>query len=222
MDIKRNKSKEDSLDSLFASSDDKEIKQNTQKSVKVTPKNNKEILPKNKNQINNETKKEPNITNKRKINDVLKSDVESSSRKSWYDFTSKYAYEFEHDAKKAKKEKIVKKGKYMFLYKHGGKRDDYVSLIPDSNDKSNVKKKKKDRDPNLPKKFKTAFFQFMHEERDKAKKKFTEIKSNKELMQKLGETWKNMGEDKKKKYVEMGKKDKEKYDIAMKEYKSKQ
>jgi hypothetical protein len=37
-------------------------------------------------------------------------------------------------------------------------------------------------------------------------------------MQKMGELWKNMSDEKRKKYVEMEQKEKEKYDIAMKDY----
>lgn len=211
MDKKKNQQKGDSLDSLFASSnygdevEDKSIKEE------------KNIKEKSENKLKEDSKK-------RKINDVLKPNTKKEKNNkqengNWYNFTSKYAYEFEYDAKKAKREKMEKDGKYLFLYKHSGKNKDNVSTKENNNNRK--RKNKKSRDPNFPKKYKTAFFQFLHEERDKAKKKFTEIKNNKELMQKLGEIWKNFSTEKREKYVNMEKKDKERYDLAIKDYKEK-
>jgi len=196
--------KKDSLDSLFASSSSDEG--NLNKIKNDTDKDNKkhtklQHVPNNDNKFKNQKI----VSKKRKINEVLKDQTNENNIS--YNFTSKYAYEFEEDYKKAKREKINKDGTYMFLYKYSGQME-----------QDRKGKVKKARDPNEPKKYKTAFFQFLHEERDKAKKKFSECKNNKELLKKLGEVWKNMSDDNKKKYVEMEKKDKEQYDIVLKEY----
>ena len=196
--------KKDSLDSLFASSSSDEG--NLNKIKNDTDKDNKkhtklQHVPNNDNKFKNQKI----VSKKRKINEVLKDQTNENNIS--YNFTSKYAYEFEEDYKKAKREKINKDGTYMFLYKYSGQME-----------QDRKGKVKKARDPNEPKKYKTAFFQFLHEERDKAKKKFSECKNNKELLKKLGEVWKNMSDDNKKKYVEMEKKDKEQYNIVLKEY----
>jgi len=191
MDKKKNQQKEDSLDSLFASSynDNDEVEDKPTKEEKnIKSKNIKEKSENKINENNKKTDAKKEYYKKRKINDVLKSNTnkEKANKQkndNCYNFTSKYAYEFEYDAKRAKRKKIEKDGRYLFLYKHSGKKEDYVT----TNENNIVKGKRKNnkiRDPNLPKKYKTAFFQFLHEERDKAKKKFTDIKTNKELLQK--------------------------------------
>jgi len=226
--------KKDSLDSLFASSDSDsdEEKENTKKckpSIQLPEKSKKDdnipkkgndsIKTENKEHIQQKTNTNKN-NKKRKLNKGesklvgLKNNQQQNNNK-LFEYTSKYAFLYEEDAEK--EENKTKKGKYMFLYRYPGKKEDY----PNGHHYKKVhdtKRKKKDRDPNAPKQPLTAFFCYMKEEREKAKKKFTEIKKNKELMMKLGEIWKEMNPEKKQKYVDMAKKEKERYEKKKKEY----
>jgi len=76
---------------------------------------------------------------------------------------------------------------------------------------------KKAKDPNMPKRNKSAYFFFCDEKRPEMKAKYPDYKVT-ELAKKLGEAWKALDEDDKKEYNESAKKDKERYEKQKKEY----
>jgi len=81
------------------------------------------------------------------------------------------------------------------------------------------KKKKKARDPNLPKRPKTAFFFFMDVMRPKVTKEFPNLKVA-ERAKYLGRKWQELTDEEKKPYLEANAAAKEKYKEAMIEYKA--
>lgn len=85
-------------------------------------------------------------------------------------------------------------------------------------DKMKMKAKK---DKNLPKKPKSAYFFYCDEKRpallDKAKKKGGKVNIG-EIAKELGQMWRKLKADKKKKYETLNAKDKDRYEKAMEEY----
>ena len=88
---------------------------------------------------------------------------------------------------------------------------------PASSPKAGSKKKKKD--PNAPKRAMTSFFYFSKEMRPKVKEENPEMTFG-ELGKKIGELFRGLSADEKEKYEELAKKDKERYQREMAEYKS--
>lgn len=239
MNHKKDDKKGSSLDSLFGSTSGEDNEQRNDKrnksgpSIQLPNKNKKEshdtLSLKKRNNDNTESKEGKKVNKKRKLDieenketKTAKNGKENGNHLSQY--TSKYAFLYEEDAKKQHDNEsitIKKGGRYMFLYKYRGKKEDYPNGH-NNNHKvikvCNEQKKKKNCDPNAPKRPQTTFFYFLQEERDKAKKKFTDIKTSKELMKKLGEIWKGMGGEKRQKYNDIYKKEKERYGIERKEY----
>jgi len=83
------------------------------------------------------------------------------------------------------------------------------------------KKRKKKRDPNLPKRPKTAFFFYMDVMRSQVAKEHPEMKVS-ERSKLLGQKWRGLTDDEKKPYAEQNVIAKEKYKEAMIEYKQNQ
>jgi len=81
------------------------------------------------------------------------------------------------------------------------------------------KKKKKARDPNLPKRPKTAFFFYMDVMRPQVAKEFPDLKVA-ERSKLLGRKWKELTDEEKKPYLEENAVAKEKYKEAMIKYKA--
>jgi hypothetical protein len=85
-------------------------------------------------------------------------------------------------------------------------------------DKMKMKAKK---DKNLPKKPKSAYFFYCDDKRppllDKAKKKGGKVNIG-EIAKELGQMWRKLKADKKKKYETLNAKDKDRYEKAMEEY----
>ena len=85
-------------------------------------------------------------------------------------------------------------------------------------DKMKMKAKK---DKNLPKKPKSAYFFYCDEKRpallDKAKKKGGKVNIG-EIAKELGQMWRKLKAEKKKKYETLNTKDKDRYEKAMEEY----
>lgn len=71
--------------------------------------------------------------------------------------------------------------------------------------------------PNPPKKPLTAYFRYLADNRESFKKKHPE-EPEKRIMSLLGEAWKTVPENAKKKYEEAYQKDKKKYDEEIKDY----
>ena len=220
---KKQSSSDDELDSLFASSDDNNEKKETKisdlKSSNIKNEKTKSQEKEDNKILQSSCNKESNPTNKkkRKLNDVLKE--ENNDDDQWYVYTSKYAFQYEEDIPRTKKDGTYKnnKGKYLYLYKYQGKRKDY----PNGYNHTNIfegKKKKKQRDPNAPKAAQNAFFYFLNEDREKARKKLTECKTNKEFLKKMGEVWKGLSDEKKQKYMDIAKKEKNRYEKEIQDY----
>ena len=76
------------------------------------------------------------------------------------------------------------------------------------------------KDPNKPKRAKTAYLYFCNERRPLIKKEFPEYKMV-DLSKKLGELWQKLKENDRKKYKELAEKDKERFLEESDEYKNK-
>ena len=95
----------------------------------------------------------------------------------------------------------------------------------DSSEDEGASKKKKGKkgakkDPNAPKRALSAFMFFSQEMRPKVKEENAEASFG-ELGKLIGVAWKNVSEEEKKKYEDMNKEDKERYDKEMAAYKAK-
>ena len=76
------------------------------------------------------------------------------------------------------------------------------------------------KDPNKPKRAKTAYLYFCNERRPLIKKEFPKYKMV-DLSKKLGELWQKLKENDRKKYKELAEKDKERFLEESDEYKNK-
>ncbi|OUC45858.1 HMG box [Trichinella nativa] len=81
------------------------------------------------------------------------------------------------------------------------------------------KRKRNKKDPNAPKRALSAFFFFSHAERPEVQKSHPDWKVG-QLAQELGRMWKALNDEQKRKYEEMAIKDKARYELEMKDYKS--
>jgi len=79
--------------------------------------------------------------------------------------------------------------------------------------------KKKQKDPNQPKKAKTAYLFFSAEKRGEVKKNNPDL-SNKEIMTELGQMWSSLSKEDKKEFEEKATEDKERYAREYEEYSS--
>eukprot|EP00005_Dracoamoeba_jomungandri_P006114 CAMPEP_0174251592 /NCGR_PEP_ID=MMETSP0439-20130205/1359_1 /TAXON_ID=0 /ORGANISM="Stereomyxa ramosa, Strain Chinc5" /LENGTH=314 /DNA_ID=CAMNT_0015331935 /DNA_START=27 /DNA_END=971 /DNA_ORIENTATION=+ len=79
------------------------------------------------------------------------------------------------------------------------------------------RKQKKIKDPNLPKRPLSAYLFFCQEKRGELKEQQPD-KSFTELAKLLGEKWREMSDEEKSKYVEMGERAKEEYKVALQHY----
>uniref|UniRef100_A0A914CW44 FACT complex subunit SSRP1 n=1 Tax=Acrobeloides nanus TaxID=290746 RepID=A0A914CW44_9BILA len=82
---------------------------------------------------------------------------------------------------------------------------------------SKTKKGKKDKDPNAPKRATTAYMIWFNENRTKIQKEGDSVA---DTARRAGKLWKEMGDAEKKPYDEKAKKDKERYEREMKDYKA--
>eukprot|EP00164_Ancoracysta_twista_P003831 GFYU01005140.1.p1 GENE.GFYU01005140.1~~GFYU01005140.1.p1 ORF type:complete len:771 (-),score=292.95 GFYU01005140.1:79-2391(-) len=110
-------------------------------------------------------------------------------------------------------DKKTKKGKG----KGKGKKAD----SDDSDDDGKKKKKKPKKDPNAPKRPSNPFMLFANDNRDKMREENPQMKMG-EIAKELGKKWASVDSDTKSKYEEQAKEAKEKYAVALKEYKQKQ
>lgn len=78
---------------------------------------------------------------------------------------------------------------------------------------------KKEKDPNAPKRFLSAYMFFANENRDTVKAENPDATFG-GLGKLLGEKWKSMDENDKKPYEDMAKKDRERYEKQMETYRS--
>ena len=90
---------------------------------------------------------------------------------------------------------------------------DLKKLIPKSS------KNKKVKDPNAPKKATTSYFVFMSEVRSKVKEENPNLKTQ-EHSKIMGQMWRDMDSEDKKKYEELAEKDKQRYKDEMETYSS--
>lgn len=77
--------------------------------------------------------------------------------------------------------------------------------------------KKKKKDPSKPKRAMSSFMFFANEHRPVVRKEHPDLKIT-DVGKKLGEMWKALDDDKKKKYIEMANKDKDRYKGSMEKY----
>jgi hypothetical protein len=89
-----------------------------------------------------------------------------------------------------------------------------LSKVLSASGRSSGKKKK---DPNAPKRWRSGYILFCQAEREKLKKNKPTLSAT-ELTSELGAMWKALSDNKKKRYVEESKKDRERYDEEMKSY----
>ena len=89
-----------------------------------------------------------------------------------------------------------------------------VSKLLSGSSKGSLRKKK---DPNAPKKARSAYILFCSENRAKLQKKSPELNTT-QLVSKLGEMWKSASDKEKAKFAELSKKDKERYEKEMENY----
>uniref|UniRef100_A0A6B2LIQ4 HMG box domain-containing protein n=1 Tax=Arcella intermedia TaxID=1963864 RepID=A0A6B2LIQ4_9EUKA len=95
-----------------------------------------------------------------------------------------------------------------------------------SDDSSSKKKKKpkkkrakKEKDPNAPKPAANAYMLFQKERRAEIKSQNPNLKAVTEIAKKLGEMWRGMTEEEKKKYTKQAEQDKERFKKETEEYK---
>eukprot|EP00201_Polytomella_parva_P011999 CAMPEP_0175062378 /NCGR_PEP_ID=MMETSP0052_2-20121109/14136_1 /TAXON_ID=51329 ORGANISM="Polytomella parva, Strain SAG 63-3" /NCGR_SAMPLE_ID=MMETSP0052_2 /ASSEMBLY_ACC=CAM_ASM_000194 /LENGTH=87 /DNA_ID=CAMNT_0016328395 /DNA_START=46 /DNA_END=309 /DNA_ORIENTATION=+ len=85
--------------------------------------------------------------------------------------------------------------------------------------KAVTKKEKKEKDPNAPKKPCGAYMWFCKEKREGVKSENPEM-SVTDIGKRLGQLWKESSEEEKQRFHALAKKDKERYDKELAEYKS--
>lgn len=88
-------------------------------------------------------------------------------------------------------------------------------------DSPNKRGKKREKDPNKPKRATSAYFYFLSDCREEAKRKGKSISKIAEFTKECSELWKNMGAGQKKKFDDMAAADKARYDNEMAKYKGK-
>ena len=91
---------------------------------------------------------------------------------------------------------------------------DQVEEDPVKDDKVKKKVKKKDKDPNEPKRPTTAFFFFTADIRQEVKEANPDLKVS-DLAKIHGEKWRNLSDEGRQKYLEMNVADKERYNKEM-------
>jgi hypothetical protein len=132
----------------------------------------------------------------------------------WKELSEKKKAKFEARAKAAKEEYEKKKAVY------NPPSLEVLASLPENNKKPRGKGKgKKEKDPNAPKKNKSAYLFFSMDKRAEYKEAGTEL-SNQELMRQIGDDWKSISPRGKKKYETMAAEDKERYKAEMEEYSS--
>jgi hypothetical protein len=80
-----------------------------------------------------------------------------------------------------------------------------------------VKKSKKSKDPNAPKRAKTSYILFCVSKRDEIKESNPDM-SAKDIIKELGTMWRSLSDDEKTEYVNLANEDKERYEEEMKSY----
>lgn len=94
------------------------------------------------------------------------------------------------------------------------KKDDVNKLFSNG---SKSGKTKKVKDENAPRKWKSSYIFFCSDKRESVKKSNPDLSAT-EMTKKLGEMWRSLSDEKKKKYEEMSKKDKVRYESEMESY----
>jgi len=110
--------------------------------------------------------------------------------------------------------------KDSYASKPRGKNTDkgrYDDVEPDARP---TKRAKKQKDPNAPKRFMTAFFWFSQDERANVKADNPDAKGLGGVAKVLGRLWQDMDPQRKKRYEELAQKDRARYDKEMEEYKA--
>ncbi|BFZ64083.1 hypothetical protein YB2330_005221 [Saitoella coloradoensis] len=92
---------------------------------------------------------------------------------------------------------------------------------PGSDDKANGKKRKRERDPDQPKRPMSAYLIYQGEVRQQVKDKLGEQATQQNIMKEVAERWGKLTDAQKKKYVDLAEKAKEQYTSNMEEYKAK-
>lgn len=95
-----------------------------------------------------------------------------------------------------------------------------ANYTPMKGEKGKGKKRKRQKDPNAPKRSLSAFFWFCQDERGKVKAVNPELTVG-EIAKELGKRWNDVSEDTKSKYEALAAKDKARYEKEMKAYKGK-
>uniref|UniRef100_A0A915E3A0 FACT complex subunit SSRP1 n=1 Tax=Ditylenchus dipsaci TaxID=166011 RepID=A0A915E3A0_9BILA len=135
-------------------------------------------------------------------------------------------YDMDEDIKKKQKEKESSEGSGSEPDEEYDSNDSGESAVSDDiansakkeakrKSEGGKKEKKKQKDPNAPKRGQTAFFIWMQENRQRLKKEGDSVA---ETAQRAGHEWKSMTEDDKKPYEKRAKEDKERYERESKEY----
>jgi len=104
------------------------------------------------------------------------------------------------------KEEMKTYVKLMAAYKHTS---NYAKFCVQKQKFKRAKEKKFHKDPNRPKVPSSAYFLFMADKREEVKKNFPKL-GHKELVSKLGETWRKLSDEKKQPYVTTAKQEKSK------------
>ena len=97
----------------------------------------------------------------------------------------------------------------------GTKESESAAFSTEENSK--IKKVKKKKDPNAPKKDRSAYLFFCNENRTKIKAEMTES-TQKELYGEIGRQWRALSDSKKAKYKKMAEEDKSRYEKEVAEY----
>lgn len=101
--------------------------------------------------------------------------------------------------------------------REGKSLDDLMPKPKRQKKKSKVKPKKPTKDPNAPKKALSSFLAFSSELRPKITAEMPELKLT-EVATELGRRWKALSDGEKQPFVDMAKKDKERYEAEMEQY----
>ena len=110
---------------------------------------------------------------------------------------------------------MLNAGKKQTLVKNW--KDDLMPTPKRQKKKSKAKPKKPTKDPNAPKRALSSFLAFSGELRPKINAEMPELKLT-EVATELGRRWKALSDGEKQPYVDMAKKDKERYEAEMEHY----
>jgi hypothetical protein len=140
-----------------------------------------------------------------------------------FDGAAKKPYENEAKENKARYQNELKKYKETQEYRdfqkklkqHKEEKDDGTSK---RKGKKTNGKRRRPKDPNAPKKPQSAYFLFANDRRPKLRETHPDKKIT-DVAKMLGAEWKEMSEAEKKPWEELAKKNKEKHDKEMEEYK---